>query len=154
MITAVLEYDLKEYYEVMMSSYRDAAIKAGFPDRGRSSSFSYEDLISAYHKGDKLFHKRYEDRTVGIIRMKLNGTVCKINDIAVLPKYQRNGYGRELLDFIKAKAAELGADKIELGMFDDNAELGRWYENNGFKTVETMMYENSPHIIRRMESIL
>jgi len=154
MISTVVDSQLKEYYDVMIISYRDAEMKAGFPGRGRGNSFSYDDLVSSYHGDYKLFHKRVDGKIVGILRVQLNEDTCRIKDIAILPEYQRLGYGRDIIDFIKLRANELGAYRIELGLFDDNKELKQWYENRGFTSVRTKTYENSPHIIRIMEYIL
>jgi ribosomal protein S18 acetylase RimI-like enzyme len=154
MVKIVTEGMLKECFDVMDVSYKAAAEKAGFPGRGRAN-YTYEDLLTEYKGGSILYCKQAEGKITGIIRYKMREDgVCKISDIAVLPECQRGGYGKELLDFVKQKARELGAEKAELGMFDDNDDLKRWYEKNGFYSIATKTYEGSPFVIRIMETVL
>jgi ribosomal protein S18 acetylase RimI-like enzyme len=92
---------------------------------------------------------------VGYLGIKMYETeICGLNDIILLPEYRQKGYGKELLDFCKLKARELGASKIRLGMIDDNKRLRKWYEDNGFVNVGYKNYEGAPFTVGHMEYAL
>jgi N-acetylglutamate synthase-like GNAT family acetyltransferase len=56
----------------------------------------------------------------------------EMNDVSILPEYRHFGYGKELLDFCKAKVRELGGKIITIGIVEENAVLKEWYTANGF----------------------
>ena len=93
-------------------------------------------------------------KRVGFLSLALSDDTMKINDIAILPEYQKNGFGSELLQFSKEEAKKRGCEKIRLGMVDDNIELKRWYEKHGFKTVELIHYATVTYTAGKMECIL
>lgn len=148
MICRVAQKAMEAWYAVMVASYKTAAEEAGFPHRGRAS-LSFNDFTAECAEGYLLFSYMLQGKIIGILRMKQIGNACKIKDIAVLPAYQRRGYGYKLLCFAKEAARDLGAERIELGMFDDDAPLRHWYETNGFVSATT--FGDSPFKIRIME---
>lgn len=93
-----------------------------------------------------------ESKIVGFLGLKIDDNgVCKLNDIIILPEYRQKGYRKELLEFCKIKALELGADKITLGMIDDNQKLKIWYIKNGFINVGFKKFEKAPFTVGFME---
>lgn len=144
----------KECHSVMQKSYKDAHSKAGFPNRGRAD-YSYEEFANDLNNSEFLYFVCEDNIIVGILRLKMmNPDVCKLKDIAVLPEFQNKGYGKHLLFYAKAKAKEFGAKKLELGMYDDDTVLKKWYERYGFTSIGTKTYKNSPFIIRIYECIV
>jgi len=102
-----------------------------------------------------MFGYFYDDKLVGFLGMKMfdNG-ICGIEDIVVLPEYRHHGYGKELLNFCKEKAKELGANKIRFGMNDDNKRLKKWYEGNGFINIGYKKYDGAPFTVGKMECLI
>lgn len=93
-----------------------------------------------------------KDKLVGFLNMRMRADgVCKLDDIIVLPEYRQSGYGKELLDFCKQTAKELGATKVALGMIDENKRLRKWYEDNGFINIGYTKYEGAPFTVGNME---
>lgn len=154
MIKPIVENDLPVCLEIFHKGYETVAVEFGLteencPDRGRAS-LPMEKLISEFESGTKMFGYFIDDKIIGFLGMKIYDEFCKLDDIIVLPEYRGNGYGKELLDFCKIKAKELGKSTIELGMIDDNKRLKKWYEDNGFVNIGYKNYEGAPFTAGRM----
>jgi len=159
MIRPVTKEELPICLEIFHKGYETVAVEFGLteencPDRGRAS-LPFEKLVAEFDNGTMMFGYFINNKMIGFLGMKTqeNG-VCKLCDFIVLSEYRRNGYGKELLDFCKQKSKELGANKIALGMIDDNKRLKTWYERNGFTTIDYIKYEKAPFTVGRMECIL
>ena len=73
--------------------------------------------------------------------------VFKLHNLAVLPERRHKGYGKQLLDFLKAKVTELGGNKITLGMIEENTVLKAWYAANGFVHTGTKKFPHLPFTV-------
>ena len=78
----------------------------------------------------------YGDRLVGLLRAVGDGySIIFIQDILVLPAYQRQGIGRNLLE----QAISHFPGIYQLHLFTDNAEKTRsFYEALGFTAVDSL----------------
>jgi len=158
-IKPVNKTDLPECLDVIRRSYETVAVEFGLteencPDRGRAS-LPLDKLMLSYEEGEEMYAYYVNGHIVGLLCVHFHHEgFCKLNDIVVLPEFRHNGYGKELLDFCKAKARENGAVKIRLGMIDDNTVLKKWYLKNGFINVGFKKYENAPFTVGNMECIL
>jgi ribosomal protein S18 acetylase RimI-like enzyme len=56
-----------------------------------------------------------------------------INYLAVSPKYQRQGFGRSMMEFAEKKLRALGCPKINLQIRARNSNVMQFYEHLGFK---------------------
>ncbi|HEL1785451.1 GNAT family N-acetyltransferase [Streptococcus suis] len=76
------------------------------------------------------------DRLVGLLRAVGDGhSIVFIQDILVLPTYQRQGIGRQLLE----QAIAYFPDIYQLHLLTDNTEKTRsFYEELGFAAVESL----------------
>ena len=158
-IKPIEKIDLPVCLEIFHKGYETVAVEFGLteencPDRGRAS-LPFEKLTDDFESGSMMFGYFLDNdnnKIVGFLGIKIreNG-VCKLDDIIVLPEYRQNGYGQKLLDFCKQTAKENGMDKIMLGMIDDNKNLRKWYEKNGFINVGYKNYENAPFTVGTME---
>jgi len=159
MIKPITKSELPACLGVFHRGYESVAVAFGLteancPDRG-GASMPMEKLIAEFEGGTAMFGYYAGDELVGYLGMKMMGPgVCGLEDIIVLPEYRHNGYGQELLDFCKRKAKALGVRKIRLGMIDDNKQLRKWYEDNGFVNVGYKKYEGAPFTVGKMECVL
>ena len=156
MIRTIAKDDLLDCLNIFHKGYETVAVEFGLteensPDRGRAS-LPFEKLAIEFDNGTMMFGYFSDKKMIGYLGMKIqeNG-VCGLDDIIILPEYRQNGYGKELLDFCKQKAKEFGANKIRLGMIDDNKKLRKWYEDNGFVNVEYKKYDGAPYTVGKME---
>lgn len=121
------------------------------PDRGRAS-LPIDKLISEFENGALIYGYFAQSEMVGLISFKMKDeSVCKINDVIVLPENRHNGYGKELLDFCKTEARKRGAAKVTLGMIDNNRKLRKWYEKYNFRNIGYKNFENAPFTVGCME---
>jgi GNAT superfamily N-acetyltransferase len=67
-----------------------------------------------------------------------------LHDMAVAPRMQRRGVGRQLLEEAKAMARSWPADAIRLDAYDADAGAGGFYEKCGFREVGRVTYRKTP----------
>jgi len=69
-----------------------------------------------------------------------------LTGMAVLPKHQRQGIGRELLNKAVEEARAWPANAIRLDAFDADAGAGGFYARCGFHETARVIYRNDPLI--------
>jgi GNAT superfamily N-acetyltransferase len=67
-----------------------------------------------------------------------------LTSMAVIPKMQRHGIGRQLLDEAAKHARTWPAGAIRLDAFDANAGAGEFYARCGFREVGRVIYRKNP----------
>ena len=55
-----------------------------------------------------------------------------INYLAVSPRHQRHGYGRQLMEFIESRLVKMGCPKINLQVRESSTDIIAFYEAIGF----------------------
>lgn len=73
-------------------------------------------------------------------------TGCELSNMYVLPAYQRQGIGSELL----AAVLQRTPPDVELWVFEANADAIRFYERNGFETVSRTSGDNEEGLPDRL----
>lgn len=81
------------------------------------------------------------DKTViGVVLGTFNGRRGWIYHLAVDPKYQHKGYGSQLLKRVEKELKNMGAHKINLGVFHTNFKMIPFYEKNGYAVMNDATY--------------
>ncbi len=62
---------------------------------------------------------------------------AQIADIAVMTSYQQKGFAQQLMDYVVRMVEEQGCENISLEVRVSNTKAIRFYEKNGFITVNT-----------------
>lgn len=158
MIRAIEKKELEQCIQIFHRGYGTVADEFGLtednsPDRGRAA-LPCSRLKEEFDEGVLMYGYYSEGRLIGFLGIKMDGDVCKLNDIIILPEYRNNGYGTELLKFCRKRAVESGKEKIVLGMIDDNIRLRNWYISNGFVNTGYRKYEGAPYTVGIMECLL
>jgi len=158
MIKPIIESELEECLEIMKAGFEAAAIRFGqteenCPHRGRTR-LPLSELRNEFLEGCQMYGYFYDNKQVGFLSLLPLGDAMRVNDLVLLPEYQKKGFGSELMQFTKDEAGKQKCEKIKLGMIDDNVELKRWYENHGFKTVELFTFDTVTYKVGRMELVL
>ena len=84
---------------------------------------------------------------VGEINGKLMATIMVgyegrrgwINSLCVLPEYQGNGYGKELVRYGVELLRLLGAPKVNILIRPNNSKVKAFYEKLGFETEDAIL---------------
>lgn len=66
-------------------------------------------------------------------------TVLYLDQIAVLPAYQKTGVGQRLMDHALAFANESGISEVQLDFWEGNQSAERFFRNNGFTSFNYRM---------------
>jgi len=74
--------------------------------------------------------------------------VAYVYGVSTVPKFERNGYARILLEYVMKNLKEIGIKKIELTVDMDNFTAKKIYENLGFEIVGNLDNEYGDNIER------
>lgn len=117
-----------------------------------TSFIKLEKLQNQFNKGFQLFGYFFDDEIVGYVSLtKIDNLTFELNNLAVLPEHRHKGYGKELVDFCKAKVKELGGGKITIGIIEENITLKDWYAAYGFIHTGTQRFDHLPFMVGFME---
>jgi len=73
-----------------------------------------------------------------------------INDIHLENKFQRKGYGTEILNFVEEKVKELKGNRLKVFVFKANPSLN-FYKKVGFKEMEYIEHSKTNILIREIK---
>lgn len=113
---------------------------------------SLEKLKAQYLAGRAMFLYEKDGEKVGYFSLKKNGNIAELDNLAVLPSYRHSGIGKEIIEFSKEYAREhLHAEKLTIGIIEENAVLKKWYENLEFIHTGTKKFQHLPFTVGFME---
>ncbi|MGN0521862.1 MAG: GNAT family N-acetyltransferase [Eubacterium sp.] len=113
---------------------------------------SIDKLIEQYENGADMFLYKHSDKYVGYFSLENNDESVELNNLSVLPKYRHLGIGKEMVNYAKdfiIKNAK--AEKIAIGIIEDNAVLKDWYKQLGFIHTGTRKFKHLPFTVGFME---
>lgn len=111
-----------------------------------------EKLISQFANNTPMFLYQYNGYFAGYFSLSINDDSVELNNLAVLPEYRHLGIGKELVDYaITYSKNILGANKIKIGIVEENTILKEWYEKLGFVHIGTKKFEHLPFTVGFME---
>lgn len=112
-----------------------------------------EKLISQFENDAPMFLYQYNGYFAGYFSLSINDDSVELNNLAVLPEYRHLGIGKELADYaITYSKNILGANKIKIGIVEENTILKEWYEKIGFVHTGTKKFEHLPFTVGFMET--
>ena len=122
-----------KYYD----NFRLEEIKALYQSVGWTNYLERTDILKESYANPLCVLGAYDaDRLVGIIRAVGDGlTIVFIQDIVVLPEYQRKGIGTKLLKAVMDKYS----DVYQMELLTDNTEKTKaFYRSVGFSSSDDM----------------
>lgn len=94
-------------------------------------------------------------KIIGYMSLSKEGDgLYELHNLAVLPEYRHNGFGRLLLDHAKDTVKALGGKKIKIGIIEESTVLKNWYIANGFVHTGTKKFDHLPFTSGYLEWIV
>lgn len=139
---------LPECLEVIHKSFKTVAEEFGLTPENCPKHTSFMPiyfLTTQMDWGWHMFGLVHEEKIVGYMSLSKEGeTVYELHNLAVLPEYRHNGFGKQLLDHAKETVTQLGGNTIKIGIIEESAILKNWYISNGFIHMGTKKYDHLP----------
>ncbi|HBA93743.1 MAG TPA: N-acetyltransferase [Ruminococcaceae bacterium] len=108
-------------------------------------------LITKFENNAPMFLYKYNDCYAGYFSLSVSEKDVELNNLAVLPEYRHLGIGRELVNYVLAYSKNIGANKIKIGIIEDNTVLKKWYEQFDFVHTGTKRFSHLPFTVGFME---
>ena len=97
----------------------------------------------------------HNDQFIGYYSLaKVSDLECELNNLCVTPDCRHTGIGAKLLDQAFSQAKELGYEKMNIGIVEENTQLKKWYEEHGFLHTGTKKFDFFPFTCGYMERVL
>lgn len=110
-------------------------------------------LVLQFDNGTAMFLYQYNGNFIGYFSLSVNNDSVELNNLAVLPEYRHLGIGKELIDYaITYSKNILVANKIKIGIVEENTILKEWYEKIGFVHTGTKKFGHLPFTVGFMET--
>ncbi|MFA5831973.1 MAG: GNAT family N-acetyltransferase [Bacteroidota bacterium] len=106
--------------------------------------YSEINFAQLYDDKDSIgFVAEVKNHIVGYARMKINHEQkrCYLESLYVLPEFQGNGIGLELLKIVEQKAQQHLFQQIWLGVMEQNVPSLKWYKKLGFNFIEQSPFQ-------------
>lgn len=126
----VMQYEIKEY-----TGYKEEEILHLYESVGWTNYTSNSSMLENAYKNSLKIYGAYEgDKLLGIVRLVGDGySIIYIQDILILPEYQRKGIGRALME----KILNTYKHVYQKTLMTDNTEKSiQFYKSVGF-TMDT-----------------
>lgn len=160
MIKEISRNDIPECVEVIRESFITVAKEFGFTKenapRFTAFSISEERLLWQLENEHRPMYAYCENgEIVGYYSLLLQeNNQFELNNLSVLPKYRHNKIGEKLLLHSFETAQKYGAEKINIGIVEENTQLRKWYEKFGFIHIRTQKFDFFPFTCGYMEKYI
>ena len=140
--------DLKECLDVIHQSFGTVAAEFGLTKENcpRHTSFIPLYFLETQKKwGWKMYALYAGKKIIGYVSLsKENDGIFELHNLAILPEYRHNGFGKLLLDYAKDVVRSSGGHVMKIGIIEESTILKNWYIENGFIHTGTKRYEHLP----------
>ena len=147
-IKEVEKSELKECLEVIHQSFETVAAEFGLTKENCPKHTSFIPLYfleTQKHWGWRMYSLYVGEKMIGYMSLsKESDGAYELHNLAVLPAYRHNGFGKLLLDHAKNIVKVSGGHVIKIGMIEESTVLKNWYMANGFIHTGTKKYEHLP----------
>ena len=146
---------LPDYANVIRNSFATVARDFGLTKENcpyHPAFISDEALVKKIKDGYMTFGYFVGDTLFDFVAItNMGGGIYEVNRLSIFPEWRHYGYGKRLLGFCKEKVKELGGEKINIEIVEENKVLKEWYAANGFVHTGTEKFEGLPFLIGHME---
>lgn len=126
-------------------NYYDEIIKLG---KIVNEDFEKIFKINNLNRIEKIYVYLYDNKVTGFIHISSNYEIIDILNIVVDPKYEKQGIGTKLINYIIKKKDTI-ASKIMLEVREDNLKAINFYQKNNFTIIAKRQnyYKNKDALI-------
>ena len=126
-------------------NYYDEIIKLG---KIVNEDFEKIFKINNLNRTEKIYVYLYDNKVTGFIHISSNYEIIDILNIVVDPKYEKQGIGTKLINYIIKKKDTI-ASKIMLEVREDNLKAINFYQKNHFTIIAKRQnyYKNKDALI-------
>jgi N-acetylglutamate synthase-like GNAT family acetyltransferase len=154
-IRQATDYDRAILSQIIRCSFKEVADRYGLTAENCPThpSNCEESWISRdLQKGKVYLILEQESEAVGCIAMDFScADTCMLERLAVLPHFQKKGFGRVLVGQVILQARARHCEKVGLAIIAQHSELKRWYEFLGFVQTKTVAFPQLPFKVTFME---
>lgn len=147
-ISEVKASDLLRCLDVIRQSFKTVADDFGltYENCPGHTSFITPDVLDAQmNRGWHMYALYAEEDIIGYMSVsKESDDSYELHNLAVLPEYRHNGFGKLLLDHAKEAVKSLGGNTIKISIIEENTVLKNWYIANGFVHTGTKKFDYLP----------
>lgn len=119
---------------------------------GHTAFMPLEKLQNQFDNGNAMFLCKHNNVLVGYFSLSVNDAGAELNNLSVLPEYRHLGIGKELVSYAADYSKNtLGANKVKIGIIEENTVLKEWYKTLGFVHTGTIKFEHLPFTVGFME---
>ena len=108
----------------------------------------FSDLQNNLNRTEKIYVYLYDNKVIGFIHISSNYEIIDILNIVVDPKYEKQGIGTKLINYIIKKKDTI-VSKIMLEVREDNLKAINFYQKNNFTIIAKRQnyYKNKDALI-------
>ena len=147
-IIKVAKEKLPECLEVICQSFATVADEFGLTRENCPKHTSFIPLCfleTQMEWGWRMFGLWAGKMLIGYMSLsKEDDGVYELHNLAVLPEYRHNGFGKLLLDHAKDVVKASGGNVIKIGIIEESTVLKNWYIANGFEHIGTKKFDHLP----------
>jgi len=147
-IAKIKKEDLSECLKVIHQSFKTVAEEFNLTKENCPKHTSFIPLYfleTQMNWGWHMYGLYNNNKIIGYMSLsKENNTTYELHNLAILPKYRHNGFGKQMLDFAKEEIKSFGATKIKIGIIEESEILKNWYISNGFEHINTKKFDHLP----------
>lgn len=150
MIKRIQEKDIAQCVQVIKESFLTVADELGFTAENapRFTAFATtEDRLRFQLENEHrpMYGYCEAGKIIGYYSLaQQDRDSCELNNLSVLPKYRHRRIGESLLADACQKAKELGCERVNIGIVEENTVLRKWYEDKGFIHIGTKQFDFFP----------
>lgn len=148
MIYEVDKNELQECLEVIHQSFSTVAEQFGLTQENCPKHTSFIPLVfleTQMNWGWHMCALYAGKKIIGYMSLsKESDGAFELHNLAVLPEYRHNGFGKLLLDYAKETVKSLDGNTIKIGIIEESTVLKNWYIANGFVHTGTKKFDHLP----------
>ena len=148
MVYEVEQHELHECLDVIHQSFRTVAEQFGLTRENcpkHTSFIPLSFLETQKNWGWHMYALYAGKKIIGYMSLfKESDDNFELHNLAVLPEYRHNGFGKLLLVHAKETVKSLGGDTIKIGIIEESTVLKNWYIANGFLHTGTKKFDHLP----------